>query len=373
MRLALAFIAGAALVAAAGSTRWLPLHLFLAGAVVLAISGVSLMLTVTWSAAPAPSNRWVAWQRVCIAVGAAGVGIGREADLPHVAIGAAGTVYLAGLVLLACLLLVTVRRGVERRFDVAVAAYVAALAAGTVGVVLGIAMAVGTPAAERAAHVTSNLLGLVGLAVGGTMPFFAATVGRSRMAPQARARRLALTLCWQAGTLLLAVLALAADARSLAAVGLAGYAAGVVAVLDSLPRPTRRQLRWAGPRLVGLWAGGIWWAVAVAATAADAVANREVFGGRWLAVLVVAGYAQILWGSLAYLLPMLRGGGAERLSEGFVATRSWLGLAAANLAGVTAAASVPAVTAVAVAVWVLDSGWRAARVGTARAPRPIEE
>jgi hypothetical protein len=152
-----------------------------------------------------------------------------------------------------------------------------------------------------------------------------------------------------------------------AAIGLGGYAAGVGAVVGSLPRPTRRQLPWAGPRLVALWAGGLWWTAAVAATALDARADRTVFGGRWLVVLVVAGYAQILWGSLAYLLPMLRGGGHQRLAGGFASTRSWLGFTAANAAGVSAALSLPAAaTAGAIAVWVLDSGRRVARVGTSR-------
>jgi hypothetical protein len=72
-------------------------------------------------------------------------------------------------------------------------------------------------------------------------------------------------------------------------------------------------------------------------------------------------------------MPMLRGGGPERLSEGFASTRSWLGFAAANAAAVSVAASLPAdVAAATVAVWVLDSAWRAARVGTVRASRPTE-
>jgi hypothetical protein len=61
---------------------------------------------------------------------------------------------------------------VERRFDPAVAGYLAALTAGTVGVAVGVAMAVGRATVDlRAAHVTLNLLGLVGLVVGGTLPF----------------------------------------------------------------------------------------------------------------------------------------------------------------------------------------------------------
>jgi nitrite reductase (NO-forming) len=300
--------------------------------------------------------------------------VGRSAELPVAPVAVAGTVYLAGVVLLGVLLVTTVRRGVERRFDVAVAAYVAALVAGIAGAVVGVVMAVGSPSpALRSAHVTLNLLGLVGLVVAGTLPFFAATVVRARMSPRASARRLVLMLGGQVCMLVLAVSALAVGAASVAAIGLAGYAVGIIAVFDCLPRPTRRQLRWAGPRLVGLWCGGAWWVVAVAATALDAAAGRAVFDGRWLAVLVIAGYAQLMWGSLAYLLPMLRGGGHERLAEGFATTRSWLGLVAANLAGLAMAGSWMPAAAACVTVWMLDSAWRAARVGTSQAVRPTKE
>ena len=81
VRRALAFIGVAALTWAMGDSSWVPLHLFLAGGVVLAISGVSLMLTVTWSAAPAPPDHVVMLQRACVAVGAAGVVLARELEL----------------------------------------------------------------------------------------------------------------------------------------------------------------------------------------------------------------------------------------------------------------------------------------------------
>lgn len=374
LRVALVFIVAAALAGAIGHTTWLPLHLFLAGAVVLAIGGVSLMLTVTWSAAPAPPNQWVVAQRTCIAVGAAGITIARSAELPDAIVGLAGAIYITGIVLLAGLLVVTIRRGVERRFDAAVAAFVAALSAGTVGAALGVVMAVAGPSPDlRSAHAVLNLLGLVGLVIGGTLPFFAATVVRARMSPRASVKRLALALGWQVAMLVLAASAVAAHRESLAAIGLGGYAVGIVGVLESLPRPTRRQLSWAGPRLVGLWAGGLWWVVAVGATAIDAASGRTVFDGRWMAVLVIAGYAQIMWASLAYLLPMLRGGGHVRLGEGFAMTRSWLGLVAANLAGVALAGSWMPVAAGCIAVWVLDSAWRVARVGTTQAARPTAD
>ncbi len=369
---ALAFVTAAALAWVGGDTSWLPLHLFLAGAVVLAISGVSLMLTVTWSSAPAPPDAIVALQRLCIVIGAAGVAAGRELELDTYMVAAAGAVYLLGLALLAAMLLATVRRGVERRFDPAVAAYVAALICGTVGVTFGVLMAIGTPStALRNAHAAVNVLGLIGLVIAGTLPYFAATVGRSRMAAHATARRITSTGAWQVAALAVAVIGLAAGADAVAAAGLTAYGCGIVAVMWLAPRPTRRQWRWAGPRLLALWAGAAWWAVVVIATAVDVMAGNGVpLRGTWLFVLVLAGYGQILWGSLAYLLPMLRGGGHGRLAEGFARTRSWTGFVAANVTGFALLASASALLAAAVTVWVLDAAARAARVGLARAPRP---
>lgn len=363
----LAFVAAGVLAWAAGTASWLPLHLFLAGGVVLAISGVSLMLTVTWSAAPAPADRLVAIQRACVAGGAAGVVAGRQLELGDVVIGIAGIAYVGGLLLLAVLLIATARRGVERRFDPAVFAYLAALSAGTAGVALGVAMAVhGSLLRFRAAHLAVNLLGLVGLVITGTLPFFAATVGRTRMAPHATARRITVVVGWQVAAVTTAAIGLATGVEGLAAGGLAAYACGIAGVVWLAPRPTRRQLRWAGPRLVALWAGAAWWAAAVAASALAAAAGDPVFPRRWLTVLVVAGYAQILWGSLAYLLPMLRGGGHERLSAGFATTRSWVGLAAVNVVGIAAVADLSPLGAVALAVWALDTAARAIAVGFGR-------
>jgi hypothetical protein len=73
---------------------------------------------------------------------------------------------------------------------------------------------------------------------------------------------------------------------------------------------------------------------------------------------------------------MLREGGHERLGDGFATTRSWIELAAApaaNLAGVAVAISWTPVATGAVVVWVLDSARRAARAGTTRADRHVED
>lgn len=365
--IALGFVVAAAIAALAGAGAWLVLHLFLAGGAVLLISGVSLMLTVTWSAAPAPRDGAVMLQRLCVAVGAAGVAAGRELDAPVLVVGVAGGVYVLGLVGLAVMLVTTVRRGVNRRFDAAVAAYVAALTAGCVGVGIGVMMVTGTWTLPlRHAHMTLNLLGLVGIVIGGTFPYFAATVGRSRMAPHATPNRLYGAVCWQTLALTTAVIGFATVTRGVVAAGLVAYAIGIGALLWLSPRLTRRQLQWAGPRLIAMWAGASWWIVSVVAMAIDVAGDRPAYDRRWVFALVVAGYAQIIWGSLAYLLAMLRGGGHERLSEGFAATRSWVGLAAANVAGLCFVVEAPMVARVALAVWIVDAGIRARRVQLGR-------
>jgi hypothetical protein len=136
----------------------------------------------------------------------------------------------------------------------------------------------------------------------------------------------------------------------------------VLAVVSAMPRPTSRQLRWAGPRLLGLWAGVLWWAGALVALAVDLDGAGLPLSGRWVTVLVVAGYLQILWGSLAYLVPMLRGGGHERLGAGFATTRSWLGLAAANAAGVALALEAGPLATAALVTWGVDTAVRLALV-----------
>lgn len=371
VRFALAFFAAAAVTAAVGDHRWLALHLLFPGGVVLAISGVSLMLTVTWAAAPAPSDRWVTTQRASIIVGVLTIAVGRTIDAPRAVVAGGGVVFMIGLLILAALLAVTIRAGVERRFDAAVAAYLAATTAGLVGAALGVDMAVnGATPTLRAAHVVANLLGLVGLTIGGTLPFFAGTVGRSRMAKRTTTPRLLATISWQVVMLGGSVIALATGAAGWAATGLAGYAVGIVVALVWMPVPTSRQLEWAGPRLYALWAGGLWWCGAVTATALEALDDQVILSGKWLLVLAIAGYCQIAWGSLAYLLPMLRGGGPKRLGEGFAATRSWLGFAAVNLAGAALVLDRSQIAAAAVVIWVLDGAVRVARVGTTRHQRP---
>jgi nitrite reductase (NO-forming) len=353
LRLASVFLAAAiATIPLRQSTaEWLPLHLFLAGTVVLAISGASLLLTITWAAAPAPAPAPVMVQRWCVAVGAATIAFGRASSAPDAVVAAGGTAFLAGLVLLGVLLVTTVRRGVERRYDVPVAWYVVALGAGIAAGGVGISMATSSHAlGVRDAHVTLNLLGLVGLVIGGTFPFFIATVGRTKVARRTTPRRHVRLLAWQTAALVTAAVGLLGSWATVATIGFVAYALGVAALATLAPVPRQRSLRWAGPRLIAMYAGLAWWAAAVVAFAVSA--GDDLRGG-WLLALVVAGYGQILWGSIAYLVPMLRGGGPKALSAGFAATRSWVGLVAVNVAGALFVAGVRGTTAGALAATVL--------------------
>lgn len=349
----------AALAALAGHSRWATVHLALAGATVLLISAASLMLAVTWSAAPAPPDLAVVAQRTFVTVGVALFVGGRQADAPTWTPVLGAALYGLGLILLAGLLVVTVRRGVERRYDAPVAGYVVALVAGVAGAALGVDMVVGTPTVDvRDAHRVLNLLGLIGIVIASTLPFFAATVVRSKMNRAATPARLIAILVLQSSTVVLTVAGLLGSTDSVAIVGLAAYATSTVLVAAQLPRPTKRQLDWAGPRMLALWLGTAWWVLSVAAAAVAVARGRSPFEDPWLAVLVISAYGQIVWGSLAYLLPVLRGGGHRLLSAGFSLTRSWEGLVAVNVAGLALIVGLTPLVVVSVGLWVLASAVR---------------
>ena len=90
--------------------------------------------------------------------------------------------------------------GVQRRFDSTLSAYLCALLAGTMGSALGITMATGLSGSAlprvRAAHLTLNLLGLVGLVIAATLPFFTATQARVKMSPRADRHAQRVLLAW---------------------------------------------------------------------------------------------------------------------------------------------------------------------------------
>ena len=360
------FVVAAAITAilGTGDGRWLPLHLFMAGALVAAIGGATTLFTVTWSAAPAPSATVMWVQRLLCALGAVVVVSARVLEWGDAALWVGVVVFVAGLVLLASVLVVTVRHGVKRRFDTAVAWYECALVAGMVAATFGGQLGTGgATVGLRDAHVVLNLLGFIGLVTAGTLPSFIATVGRTKMSARSTEPVLRALLVAMAVGVAGAATGFVLELRWAAVVGLGLYGAGLVFLATRLPWPTRRSLEWAGPRLLALWCGQAWWTVAVVVAAVDTAQGDLPLAGNWTLVLVVAAYGQILWGAVAYLLPVLQGPGHEALTRGFAAVRSWIGLVAVNVAGVAWVADQPAVARAAVAVWLADGAFRLVRFG----------
>lgn len=345
---------------------WLPLHLFLVGALLLAISAATQLFAVTWAAGTPPSDRVAAVQPWLLVMGIALLAAARELQWPSGLVAAGGLLVIVALVVLGVSLQRIVSSGVQRRFDVAVRTYLAALAAGLGGCALGIALVNGLDppmyGRVRAAHLTLNLLGLVGLVIVGTLPFFTATQARVKMSSRASGRGQRLVLAWLVGALGATTIGFLAAQPVVAGVGLGAYAAGVLGLVALLPAIRVKQLRWAGPRLVQLGAGVAWWVGATVVVAWQAGHGPAAFTPTVVGVLVVGGYAQILGAAFAYLGPVLRAGGHQQLTAGFGTTRSWLALGAANVAAIALVFGVSEVARTAIFVWLIDTAVRAARL-----------
>lgn len=333
--------------------RWLPMHVFLVGAVLTAISGVTQLLAVTWSASPAPADTTATVQRWLVAAGATVLLAGRATGTT-VGTAVGGSSVLAGLVLLAVILVDIRRTSGNVRFHPAIDGYLGALAWAVVGVILGLGLALTDPGSWwsriRDAHVAINLLGLVGTVIAATLPYFVATQARTKMSPAATAPAIRATLAGLSVAVAVTVGGEILGIEAMAAIGYAGYAAGLAWLLRLWPSIGRRQIDWAGPRLIQLVAGTTWWIVASVLLGLGQVVEA-LDTTRALQVLVVGGFAQIIVGSLAYLGPVLRGGGHVRLSDGFATTRSATSLVLGNVAPAFLLAGIESIAVAVLVAW----------------------
>ncbi len=342
---------------------WLPLHLFVVGSLLGAISAVTQMLAVTWSAGPPPSDVVAGIQRWGVAGGTVALAIGHERNVDWMFV--AGGVAVAAAMALLAGILVYVRRGaVVDRFAPAIEAYVAAISFGTIGMTLGLLIGsgnAGNRAIEfREAHLTLNVFGLVGLVIAATLPYFVATQVRSKMSRTATPLVLRATFSVLVAATAIAAAGRLVDRPILVASGLGFYAIGLAAIVTQLPIYSKKRLRWAGPRIAQLLAGIIWWMAMTIALAAAVIDNRDE--RALLQALVIGGFAQILVASLAYLGPVLRKGNPHSLSDGFAIAQSWPSVAAGTVAGIAALAGHHLALAIALTVWLVDTGIRAVRL-----------
>lgn len=345
-------VAWAGVVLFRGGSWWGPLHAFLAGTVLLAISGAAQMFTITWATAPPPSRALAGFQRRAVAAGVVGVLVGITVDFSPLIWLGAGAVSL-GLIALGASIVGAIRRSLLRRFDLSARFYITACAAGVVGVSIGALLGTGAFAdrffAARLVHSHLNLLGLVGLTIVGTLPTFLPTTAHHR----AVSGREAIVAWWLGlGGAVVMASALWAPAE-MVGVGNLAIAAAAAAVLGGI---LMRLWRKGAEKLpfVQVSIGVTWLAVWAIVDGVGILqsGSSPIFGG-WAAAAVVAGVGQVLAGSLAYIVPVLLGAPLEPNSS-ILTRHRWIPLTLVNGAGVALAAGFGQVAAVAIGLWVVD-------------------
>lgn len=306
----------AIIVAVGGGSWWGPLHSFLAGTALLAISGATQMFTITWAAAVPPSSRQASLQRWSIAAGVGAVLIGVSSGTTWLTvIGATSAV--AGLIILAGSLLSSIRKSLLRRFDLSARFYMLSLASGTVGITLGAIMDLGISpdlfAKLRPVHAHLNLAGLVGFTIIGTLPTILATFAHHR-AVSGREAVYAWFACVASAVLFVTGIFFGVLPIGIGMLAVASAAATIL--VGIWLRLGKRGLKGGLPYYM-VTAGVIWliiWAVV------DGIALLSGSGlppfSRWTGTAAVVGVGQVLIGSLSYLIPVLIGP-APRLGRNF--------------------------------------------------------
>ncbi|EPR77134.1 Multicopper oxidase [Leifsonia rubra CMS 76R] len=296
---------------------WLMLHLLLLGAVSTAILVWSqhfadtLLRRTAWG-----GRRFHGVRLVAHIVGATVVVAGMVADAwPVVLVGG----ILVGLNALvhAASLIVQGRGGLPARFAPLVRYYIFAGASLAVGVTLGILLARASLSPQLhdrlvVGHLGANLLGWVGLTVIGTIILLWPTVLHTRMSEttDASARRALPLLVVGVGIFVTGSIV---DLPLLAAAGVLSYLAGFGLIVAEGIRswraaPATTYAGWSIAASVG------WLLVCTIALGVIVVIapSWEAAGERldWLVAPFAVGFAaQIVWGALSYLLPVVLGGG----------------------------------------------------------------
>jgi len=318
-----------AAVAVAIAHRWIPestwllVHLVALGAITHSI----MVWSAHFSSALLKSRADDATRRLTdIRLGALGVGsllvlVGvPTAVWPMVVVGACIVSVAVGWH--AAMLVRDLRRALPGRFRICVRYYVAAALCLPVGAGFGATLAFGLGDAWHArflvAHTMVMLLGWVGLTVVGTLVTFWPTVLRTRMDDRAEAlARQALPILVVALTVIVA--GSLVGLRAVAAVGILGYAAGLVWFGRCLVAPALRK----PPRefaSASIGAGAVWACVALLMTAWHVAFSDDLEladGYPLLAAVWVVGFLlHLLTGALSYLIPSVLGGGPRVVRAG---------------------------------------------------------
>jgi nitrite reductase (NO-forming) len=304
--------AGASLLlpASARLGYWLPLHLALAGAVSIAISGNMMSFAATLTATKGPGPALVGVQFAAVNLGAAAIAVGYTTDRDAL-VAAGGASFVFATLLLLVVLRNAWRTALNRRHPLPLAMYatavLAVVAGGTIGALLG-GDAVSSAAfvSLRDAHMTINVLGWMSITIAATLVTLLPTVLRIRIPPWNGPLA---AVCLVGGLALLAT-GLASGTTWLAGVGASVYLLGGIQLAVLLVRGLRAPRKWPAPVGAKHMAFGVTWYVcgAVALVIATFDGSFDAFVPVFEVVFVCGWGLQILLGSWLYLLPMARPG-----------------------------------------------------------------
>lgn len=347
----LAALAAAVLHASLPAPRWLLIHLLLLGAVSHSILVWSRYFADALLHLPVrPVDRERQSSRLALLNGGAVVVVVGVLAAQWVITAVGATAIAGAAVWHGTVLFLQLRRALKARFAMTVRYYVVAAALLPVGALLGTIITAGGGSSDDErlvlAHVAVNVLGWLGLTVLGTLVTLWPTMLRTRVVPGAeRAATTALPVL--AGAVVVVVAATLAGSLPGAAGGLALYLGGV----GVLAVPFVRCARAKPPSSFATWSvlAGLVWLVGTLALLTVAVATAsgwEQAHDRLTLVtpaLAVGFAAQVLYGAMSYLMPVvLRGGpSAVRAATAVLERGAPLRLTLANLGLLVAVLPVP--------------------------------
>ncbi len=325
---------------------WLPLHLALAGAASVAISGAMQNFSLALTASRSPAEPLIWTQFVTVNAGAALIALGRPLD-SRALVAVGGVSFVAGAAILLWFVRHAWSTSINRRHRLPIRMYsfavVCVMAGGALGALMG-GGAIHDPATYRStmnAHMTINVLGWVSITIVASQMTLLPSTLRVRMPVWHGA--------WTAGALAGGVVLLAAGlalrVRVVAGIGSICELAGALGVAWMVSKVLRTQRRRAAPvSALHLVAGAGWFTVGSVALAANTmygIKGFDAFAPVFLAIYVPGWTLQVLLGAWSFLLPMGRPGDPNVRRTWLVAMESaaWLQLAALNAGVALMAAS----------------------------------